>query len=80
VVAIVIEELAALGVKAIVGIGTAGGLSSDLEVGQAVLCTAALRDDGTSHHYLPPTRWALPDSDLLASLRLAHAEAEAEEH
>ena len=71
VVAIVMEELAALGVKTIVGIGTAGGLSPDLEVGQAVLCSAALRDDGTSHHYSPPTRWALPDTDLLASLRLA---------
>ena len=69
VVAIVMEELAALGVKKIVGIGTAGGLSPDLEVGQAVVCSAALRDDGTSHHYSRPTRWALPDSELLASLR-----------
>jgi uridine phosphorylase len=67
--AIVIEELAALGVKTIVGVGTAGGLSPDLEVGQAVVCSAALRDEGTSHHYAPPGRWALPDPELLASLR-----------
>ena len=60
--AIVIEELAALGVKTIVGVGTAGGLSPDLEVGQAVVCSAAIRDEGTSHHYVPPGRWALPDS------------------
>ncbi len=75
VVAIVMEELAALGVKTIVGIGTAGGLSPALEVGQAVLCSAALRDDGTSHHYSPPTRWSLPDSELPASLRLALPDA-----
>jgi uridine phosphorylase len=74
-VAIVIEELAALGVKSIVGVGTAGGLSPDLEVGQVVLCSAALRDEGTSHHYSPPGRWALPDSELLASLRSALPDA-----
>ena len=69
--AIVIEELAALGVQTIVGVGTAGGLSPDLEIGQAVVCSAALRDEGTSHHYAPPGRWALPDAELLASLRSA---------
>jgi uridine phosphorylase len=73
--AIVIEELAALGVKTVVGVGTAGGLSPDLEIGQAVVCSAALRDEGTSHHYSPPGRWALPDSELLASLRLALPDA-----
>ncbi len=75
VAAIVIEELAALGVKTIVGIGTAGGLSPDLEIGQAVVCSAALRDEGTSHHYSFPGRWALPDSELLASLRSAIPDA-----
>ena len=73
--AIVIEELAALGVETIVGVGTAGGLSPDLEIGQAVVCSAALRDEGTSHHYSPPGRWALPDSELLASLRSALPDA-----
>ena len=67
--AIVIEELAALGVKTVVGIGTAGGLSPDLEVGQAVVCSAAIRDGGTSHHYAPVGRWAVPDSEPLSSLR-----------
>ena len=73
--AIVIEELAALGVKTIVGIGTAGGLSPDLEVGQTVVCSAALRDEGTSHHYTPTGRWAVPDPGLLASLRSALPDA-----
>jgi uridine phosphorylase len=71
VVAIVMEELAALGVKTFVGVGTAGGLSPGLEVGQAVLCSAALRDEGTSHHYSPSERWAHPDPELLALLRAA---------
>jgi uridine phosphorylase len=75
IVAIVMEELAALGVNRFVGVGTAGGLSPDLEVGQTVLCSAALRDEGTSHHYSPSGRWAYPDADLLASLRSALPDA-----
>jgi uridine phosphorylase len=75
VVAIVMEELAALGVKIFVGVGTAGGLSPGLEVGQAVLCSAALRDEGTSHHYAPSGRWAYPDAELLGSLRAALPDA-----
>jgi uridine phosphorylase len=76
IVAIVMEELTALGVKTFVGVGTAGGLSPDLEVGQAVLCSTALRDEGTSHHYAPPSeRWAYPDAGLLASLRAALPDA-----
>jgi uridine phosphorylase len=75
VAAIVIEELAALGVRTIVGVGMAGGLSPDLQVGQAVVCSAALRDEGTSHHYSRPGRWAFPDSELLASLRSALPDA-----
>lgn len=73
--AIVIEDLAALGVKTIVGVGTAGGLSPDLEIGQIVVCSAAIRDEGTSHHYAPAGRWAVPDSELLGSLRSAFPEA-----
>jgi uridine phosphorylase len=75
VVAIVMEELAALGVKTFVGLGTAGGIALDLEVGQVVLCTAALRDEGTSHHYAPTARWAYPNAELLASLSAALPEA-----
>lgn len=75
VAAIVMEELAALGVKTFVGVGTAGGLSPDLEIGRAVLCSAAIRDEGTSHHYSPSGRWAHPDAELLASLRAALPEA-----
>ena len=62
VAAIAIEELAALGVTTLVGVGAAGALGHGLEVGQTVVCSAALRDEGTSHHYAPSDRWALPDA------------------
>ena len=45
--AIVIEDLAALGVKTIVGVGTAGGLSPDLEIGRN--CRVLGGDPGRGH-------------------------------
>jgi uridine phosphorylase len=68
-VAVVMEELAALGVKEFVGVGTAGGLQKGCRIGDVVLCSEALRDEGVSHHYLPPARFAPPDPDLTARLR-----------
>jgi uridine phosphorylase len=46
-----LEELAALGTTAVVSVGTAGSLQRDLKPGDMVLCEAAIRDEGVSHHY-----------------------------
>jgi hypothetical protein len=51
--AIAVEELAAWGVQAVVGVGFAGAIAADLAPGDVVVCAAALRDEGTSRHYLP---------------------------
>jgi uridine phosphorylase len=56
IVAAVLEELIAFGVKRFVSIGLAGGLQSDLHSGDVVIADRALRDEGTSYHYLPPAR------------------------
>ena len=58
--AAVLEDLAALGTSAFVSVGTAGSLQRDLDVGDLVLCAAAIRDEGVSHHYLPPAKLATP--------------------
>lgn len=58
------EALAALGVRRFLGLGTAGGLGGGAlspAVGDVVLADRALRDEGTSYHYLPEGREALPD-------------------
>jgi uridine phosphorylase len=75
VVAIVLEELGALGVETIVGIGTAGALADTLHPGNVVVCSAALRDEGTSHHYAPASTWATPDTGLLSCLQAALPDA-----
>jgi hypothetical protein len=48
-----LEELAAFGIKRFVNIGAAGGLQQNMSVGDIVICDRAIRDEGTSHHYLP---------------------------
>jgi uridine phosphorylase len=51
-----LEELIALGCKKFVVCGGAGVLNSDIVVGHIIVPDKALRDEGTSYHYLPPSR------------------------
>jgi uridine phosphorylase len=69
--AIAVEELSARGTELFIGIGTAGAVGERLAAGDLVICSAALRDEGTSHHYAPPEPFAFPDPGLTARLREA---------
>jgi uridine phosphorylase len=71
----VLEEVAALGTSAMVSIGTAGSLQRDLAPGDLVLCEAAVRDEGVSHHYLPPGRLATAPAEMTAALGTALGES-----
>jgi uridine phosphorylase len=51
-----LEEAIALGSRKFMVCGGAGVLIPDLTVGHVVVPTAAVRDEGTSYHYLPPAR------------------------
>ena len=61
---IIMEMLGALGVHRFVGVGTAGALQPDLDTGAVLVCDRAVRDEGVSHHYLAPARWAHPTPGL----------------
>jgi uridine phosphorylase len=50
------EEAIASGCRSFVALGGAGSLRSDLTAGHAVVPSAAVRDEGTSYHYLPAAR------------------------
>jgi uridine phosphorylase len=67
VTAVVIEELICLGTTRFLSIGAAGSLQQSLSVGEVVLCEAAVRDEGVSHHYLPPATYAAPSPSLTAA-------------
>lgn len=51
-----LEEVIALGCRNFIACGGAGVLDSQIAVGHVVVPTAAIRDEGTSYHYLPPAR------------------------
>jgi uridine phosphorylase len=79
IIAAVLEELIAFGVQRFVSIGLAGGLQSDLHSGDIVLADQALRDEGTSYHYLPPARSIEADpvlvqhiDQILSTRHIAH--------
>ncbi len=59
-----LESLAAIGVRRFVSMGTAGALRPGLDTGDVVVCDRAVRDEGVSHHYLPPAQWAEPSPGL----------------
>ncbi|MBN9111823.1 MAG: nucleoside phosphorylase [Pseudonocardia sp.] len=54
--AMTLEELIAMGARRVVAVGGAGVLVPDLVMGHAVVVGSALRDEGTSAHYLLPGR------------------------
>ncbi len=51
-----LEILAALGVEKFMVCGGAGTLANEITGEKILLATAAVRDEGTSYHYLPPAR------------------------
>lgn len=67
--AIVLEELATLGVRRFINLGLAGALPEEVSFGDVVLCTGAIRDEGVSHHYVPAARYAYPATSLTDELR-----------
>lgn len=58
--ALIIEVLAVIEPKAVLLLGMCGGLHRSLKVGDFVLPTAAIRDEGVTRHFLPPQVPALP--------------------
>jgi uridine phosphorylase len=67
--AICFQELIDVGAKAIIRVGTAGGLYDDTRIGDVVVASGAVRKDGVSSLMVPAAYPAVPDFDL--TLRLA---------
>ena len=50
------EELLAMGLEKLIMFGTCGVLDRNIEDLAIIIPTAAIRDEGTSYHYMKPTR------------------------
>ena len=51
-----IDEISAMGCKKFLAIGGAGVLDKNIQVGKLMVPTSALRQEGTSYHYMAPSR------------------------
>lgn len=69
--AIVIEELANLGIRYFIRVGTCGAIQPNIALGDIVVTKAAVRLDGASKHYAPI------EYPAVASYELTHAIIEA---
>ncbi|MFX0043734.1 MAG: nucleoside phosphorylase [Candidatus Hodarchaeota archaeon] len=67
-VTILIEELSTFGIELFLSIGTAGSLQKSLQLGSFVVCDKAIRDEGTSYHYLKPEKYSFPSRKLTDKL------------
>ncbi len=70
---LVAEQLFASGCRLLVSVTSAGRIATDLPAApHFILIERALRDEGASHHYLPPSAFAeAPDRALLARVEAA---------
>ena len=66
--AILLEEMVKVGATTFLRIGNSGGLAPDLELGDLVVTTGAVRDDGTSRSYVDPSFPAVADHELVGAL------------
>ena len=68
------DEMMAWGVQRIVILSLAGTLQPDLPPGSIVLADRAIRDEGTSYHYLAPSRDVQASTALVGKLGRAFTE------
>ena len=66
--AIAMEELCNLGVHTFVRVGTCGGIKTEVQSGDVVVATGAVRMEGTSREYAPIEYPAVPDFQVTCAL------------
>lgn len=65
---IAVEELAQLGVRTFLRVGTTGAIQPDIAVGDVIVTTGSVRLDGASAHFAPPEFPAVADFECTRAL------------
>ena len=65
------EEMIALGCDRFVACGGCGSLRPEITAGHPVVITSAVRDEGTSYHYIPASRELTADPRGIAAIEAA---------
>ena len=69
--AIAVEELVRVGADTFIRVGTSGGIQPGTKSGDLAIVSAAIRDEGTSSHYMPMEFPAIADLEIVSALRRA---------
>jgi uridine phosphorylase len=64
----ILEEVIARGCHKFIACGGCGVLDREINVGGLIVPTAAIRDEGTSYHYLPPGREVQPGIEAVSAI------------
>lgn len=67
--AIAVEELIEIGADTLIRVGSSGSMQPYIHAGDVAVVTAAIRDEGTTSHYLPIEFPAVADIDVVNALR-----------
>lgn len=78
--AIAVEELAAIGAKTFIRVGTTGSIQKGVGFGDLVVATAAVRDEGTTPPYVPLGYPAVADHELVRDMLAAGKARQARVH
>ncbi len=70
-VAICLEELARIGITHVIRFGTTGTIQDNINLGEVIINKAAVRLDGTSHHYAPAAFPAVASFTMVNALTQA---------
>jgi uridine phosphorylase len=65
----ILEELIVRGARQVVVCGGSGALQKELAVGHLIILESAVRDEGTSYHYLPPSREVYSTPSMTKAIR-----------
>jgi uridine phosphorylase len=66
--AALLEEVIAFGCRKFIACGGCGVLQEDIAAGHLIVLSSAVRDEGTSYHYLPPGREVQADQAAMQAL------------
>ncbi|MCD4691128.1 nucleoside phosphorylase [bacterium] len=66
-----LEETIAFGCRKFIACGSAGVLDREITFGHVVIPESAVRDDGLSYHYVPPSREVAAHPEGIAALKTA---------
>ncbi|MDD1795727.1 uridine phosphorylase [Enterovibrio makurazakiensis] len=77
---IAVEELAQLGVRTFLRVGTTGAIQPHINVGDMIVTTGSVRLDGASTHFAPLEFPAVADFDVATAMKSAADASGAEVH